>query len=245
MGGALRALAAGPPLLFARLHPFLPKLSAPAVIPFERVRVCSGLGYGNVRDSCAGRRCVRRGTAPPRQPTVLKALQPVDLTTTRTPSLYHDERVRMQQREPPRLRVRPSPPLPLVRRQAQPAHPTERAGQRERTASGTASAARSRVGPNVSGRSRTRVVPLPACNTDGVGMSCNRDKAAARAGSGCCAPRARPRSAFPTSLLHFRARSRQGHVRALAPSLAGDFAQGQRHRWRSLSSMARSRFGYA
>ena len=28
MGGALRALAAGPPLLFARLHPFLPKLRA-------------------------------------------------------------------------------------------------------------------------------------------------------------------------------------------------------------------------
>lgn len=174
MGGAL---AAGPPLLFARLHPFLPKLSAPAVIPSERARVCSGLGYGNVRDSCAGRRRVRRGTAPP---AALKALQPVDLTTTRKPSLYHDERVRMQQREPPRLRVRPSPPLPLVRRQAQPAHPTERAGQRERTASGTASAARSRVGPNVSGRSRTGVVPLPACNTDGVGMSCNRDKAAAR-----------------------------------------------------------------
>ena len=107
-------------------------------------------------------------------------MQPVDLTTTRTPSLYHDERVRMQQREPPRLRVRPSPPLPLVRRQAQPAHPTERAAQRERTASGTASAARSRVGPNVLSRSRTGVVPLPACNTDGVGMSCNRDKAAAR-----------------------------------------------------------------
>ena len=171
------ALAAGPPLLFARLHPFLPKLSAPAVIPSERARVCSGLGYGNVRDSCAGRRRVRRGTAPP---AALKALQPVDLTTTRKPSLYHDERVRMQQREPPRLRVRPSPPLPLVRRQAQPAHPTERAGQREWTASGTASAARSRVGPNVSGRSRTGVVPLPACNTDGVGMSCNRDKAAAR-----------------------------------------------------------------
>ena len=39
MGGALRALAAGPPLLFARLHPFLPKLSAPAVIPSERARV--------------------------------------------------------------------------------------------------------------------------------------------------------------------------------------------------------------
>ena len=32
----------------------------------------------------------------------------------------------------------------------------------------------------MSGRSRTGVVPLPACNTDGVGMSCNRDKAAAR-----------------------------------------------------------------
>ena len=106
MGGALRALAAGPPLLFARLHPFLPKLSAPAVIPSERARACSGLGYGNVRDSCAGRWRVRRGTAPP---AALKALQPVDLTTTRTPSLYHDERVRMQQREPPRLRVRPSP----------------------------------------------------------------------------------------------------------------------------------------
>ena len=41
-------------------------------------------------------------------------------------------------------------------------------------------------------------------------MSCNRDKAAARAGSGCCAPRARLRSTFPTSLLHVRARSWQG-----------------------------------
>ena len=205
MGGALRALAAGPPLLFARLHPFLPKLSAPAVIPSERARVCSGLGYGNVRDSCAGRRRVRRGTAPP---AALKALQPVDLTTTRTPSLYHDERVRMQQREPPRLRVRLSPPLPLVRRQAQPAHPTERAGQRERTASGTASAAHSRVGPNVSGKSRTGVVPLPACNTDGVGMSCNRDKAAARQRLLCTS---RPTALrVPHVLLHVRARSRQG-----------------------------------
>ena len=138
--------------------------------------------------------------------TALKALQPVDLTTTRTPSLYHDERVRMQQREPPRLRVRPSPPLPLVRRQAQPAHPTERAGQRERTASGPASAARSRVGPNVLSRSRTGAVPLPACNTDGVGMSCNSDKAAARQRLLCTS---RP-TALPTSLLHFRARSRQG-----------------------------------
>ena len=60
----------------------------------------------------------------------------------------------------------------------------------------------------MSGKSRTGVVPLPACNTDGVGMSCNRDKAAARQRLLCTS---RPTALHvPHVLLHVRARSRQG-----------------------------------